>query len=48
MFAGCTSLITAPELPAKTLTGASGCYGGMFKDCTGLKTTPRVARYCFG
>ena len=34
MFYGCTSLTTAPELPATTL--ADSCYGYMFYDCTSL------------
>lgn len=34
MFRGCTSLTTAPELPATTLT--SGCYDSMFEGCTNL------------
>ena len=34
MFAGCTSLTTAPELPATTLVG--GCYSEMFYGCTSL------------
>lgn len=34
MFAGCSSLTTAPELPATTLT--SGCYQSMFEGCTNL------------
>ena len=38
MFSGCTSLATAPELPATTL--ASSCYCAMFADCTSLTTAP--------
>ena len=34
MFRNCTSLITAPELPATTLT--SNCYRGMFYTCSKL------------
>jgi hypothetical protein len=34
MFYGCTSLTTAPVLPATTL--ASSCYNGMFRGCTSL------------
>ena len=34
MFYGCTSLTTAPELPATTL--AEYCYNYMFIDCTNL------------
>ena len=35
MFYGCTSLTTAPALPATTL--AESCYECMFADCTSLK-----------
>ena len=34
MFSGCTSLTTAPELPATTLV--SGCYEFMFDNCQNL------------
>ena len=34
MFNGCTSLTTAPELPATTL--AEYCYRYMFNGCTSL------------
>jgi hypothetical protein len=40
MFYGCTSLITAPELPATTL--ANHCYDSMFRGCTGLTTAPSL------
>ena len=40
MFQGCTSLITAPELPATTLKKC--CYYQMFKGCTSLKTAPEL------
>ena len=40
IFDGCTSLTTAPELPATTL--AANCYRGMFKDCTNLTTAPQL------
>ena len=40
MFSGCTSLTTAPELPATTL--ASGCYEYMFSSCTSLTTAPEL------
>ena len=36
MFNGCTSLTTAPELPATTL--ANGCYSNMFRNCSNLNT----------
>lgn len=38
MFSGCTSLTTAPELPATTL--ADFCYYNMFYGCTNLQTAP--------
>ena len=34
MFKGCTSLVTAPELPATTLV--LDCYGKMFYGCDKL------------
>ena len=40
MFDGCTSLTTAPKLPATTL--ASSCYQTMFYDCTSLTTAPKL------
>ncbi len=50
MFYGCTSLTTAPELPATTLT--NDCYRCMFRDCENLTTTPdlpsmELADYCY-
>ena len=36
MFRNCTSLTSAPDLPAET--AADGCYWNMFRLCTGLKT----------
>ena len=38
MFRGCTSLTTAPELPATTL--ADECYCNMFQGCISLTTAP--------
>ena len=38
MFYDCTSLTTAPELPATTL--ADNCYSDMFNGCTSLTTAP--------
>ena len=38
MFKDCTSLVTAPVLPATTL--AIGCYYSMFRGCTSLVTAP--------
>ena len=41
LFQGCTSLTTAPDLPATTL--ANYCYSSMFRDCTGLQNdTPII------
>lgn len=39
-FYGCTSLTTAPELPATTL--ADFCYQLMFNGCTSLTTAPEL------
>ena len=40
MFFNCTSLTTAPSLPATTL--AVSCYGFMFGRCTSLTTAPSL------
>ena len=50
MFRDCTSLTTAPDLPATTL--ANYCYSNMFYNCTGLTTAPdlpatTLASYCY-
>ena len=50
MFMGCTSLTSAPELPATTL--AVACYGDMFYGCTSLTSAPALpattlAGYCY-
>ncbi len=50
MFRGCTSLTTAPSLPATTL--ANYCYAYMFQGCTSLTTVPSLpaitlAVYCY-
>ena len=50
MFDGCTSLISAPELPATTL--ANNCYNSMFYGCTALTQAPALpattlADYCY-
>ena len=50
LFRFCTSLTTAPELPATTL--ASRCYGNMFYGCTSLTTAPALpatilSDYCY-
>lgn len=38
MFAGCTNLVSVPQLPATTL--ANFCYEGMFDGCTNLVNAP--------
>ena len=40
MFYGCSSLTTAPSLPATTL--ASSCYQSMFDNCTSLVSAPEL------
>ena len=50
MFSGCSSLTTAPELPATNLVDY--CYAEMFLGCTGLTTAPALpaitlANYCY-
>ena len=40
MFYECTSITTAPELPATTLTDY--CYTNMFMDCTSLTAAPAL------
>ena len=40
MFRGCTSLTTAPSLPATTL--ADYCYYSMFQGCTSLTAAPSL------
>ena len=40
MFRGCTSLTSAPELPATTL--AYSCYNTMFERCTSLTQVPKL------
>ena len=50
MFKGCTSLISAPELPATTLS--KSCYSYMFDGCTALTQAPALpattlADYCY-
>jgi hypothetical protein len=40
MFSSCTSIITAPELPATTLT--INCYNTMFSGCSALTTAPEL------
>ena len=50
MFHNCRSLITAPELPATTLTNY--CYDSMFYGCANLTTAPSLpattlTNYCY-
>ncbi len=40
MFLGCTSLSSAPELPATKL--ATRCYNSMFEGCTSLTKAPSI------
>ena len=40
MFYNCSSLTTAPELPATTLS--SYCYYNMFRGCTSLEAAPQL------
>ena len=40
MFQGCTSLLTAPTLPATTLS--QYCYQYMFQGCTSLLIAPKI------
>ena len=40
LFIECTSLVSAPELPATTL--AEGCYYGMFLGCSSLVSAPEL------
>ena len=50
LFSGCTSLTSAPELPATDL--AEGCYAAMFSGCTSLMKAPtlpatKLAKRCY-
>ena len=50
MFEGCTSLTTAPELPALDIS--NDCYNNMFSGCTSLTTAPELPatilkHYCY-
>lgn len=42
MFNDCTSLTSAPELPATTMNNSKGCYYYMFSGCTSLTTAPAL------
>ena len=46
LFTGCTSLTTAPELPATTL--GVNCYSSMFYGCTSLTTAPELPATTLG
>ena len=51
LFEGCTSLLSAPELPATTME--QGGYFGMFSECTELTSAPELpakalAYNCYG
>lgn len=51
MFSSCTSMTSAPALPATSLY--QNCYYGMFKSCTSLTTAPSLpattlAKSCYG
>jgi hypothetical protein len=41
MFSNCTSLQSAPELPATSM--AESCYAGMFSNCTSLQKAPELS-----
>ena len=50
LFKDCSVLVSAPELPATTLS--EGCYSEMFAGCTNLTTAPALpattlATYCY-
>lgn len=50
LFYGCTSLISAPALPATTLSNR--CYSEMFRGCVNLTNAPalpadRLSNYCY-
>ena len=46
MFYECTSLTSAPELPATTL--ARDCYSGMFEGCASLTSAPELPATTLG
>ena len=46
LFENCTSLTTAPALPATTL--ADCCYESMFQGCLSLTTAPTIKTYTSG
>lgn len=50
MFAGCSSLVSAPALPATSL--CQSCYQNMFRGCKSLVTAPelpatKLFKYCY-
>ena len=45
MFSGCTKLTNLPELPDYFQFLATGCFKGMFQDCTALETAPKLHVY---
>ena len=52
MFYNCTSLTTAPTLPATTLLNCSNCYESMFEGCSSLTSSPQLpatilSNYCY-
>ena len=51
LFSGCTSLTTAPQLPATNI--GPYCYYSMFRGCTSLTSAPQlpatnIGPYCYG
>ena len=48
MFSGCTKLTNLPELPDYFQFLATGCFKGMFQDCTALETAPKLSAYQLG
>lgn len=46
LFRNCASLVTAPELPAKSVGYAT--YYSMFKGCTSLSSTPELVATYYG
>ena len=48
LFDGCTSLTTAPNLPATALGSGTTCYGSMFRNCTSLTTAPELPATTLG
>ncbi len=40
LFRGCTALLSAPSMPATTLS--KGCYNSMFRNCSNLQSSPTL------